>query len=575
MPPQASVNPTEQVLEVVQAIQAGNGDVAQLSELLNQRRREMNKNFANFLAAVEGQGEDFEHNLADEIGGVETHFLEYDEAIKKLATFETEKKAEILKEGAHDLQEAAGRLRLAMQRYEERYLSLGPSQFPMVNYLTNVAAQVVAEKINPALWENACNLYVDFYGKAVAEIDASSYKDKESVVARRAALAELEALLKVFRSEGAKGATPERLQDLSEILVDLEAAVEQFNTEEVGLSPSTSPRANIIIHATRGVLNGKLPSAVLKKLTASYLALVQSSISELQSASHTKTDSMLLSEEVANLLEASEAIEDALLLLRSYSEGQNVSAEEVELALEQLHVNADKVQASNVTLTSFNETAGKTICPGCSTPNDPDSKTCKKCSRALPQMAGSEVQGSSFQLVEGEEPSGETGEELILMSKVKALFDACQSFDAGTLPAAELAVYLEQAHADLAQARRVVGALQVPEIPDDIPEEHRAFIEEANDLGVMGLDTVLEGIALADEGIDKLTNCLEHHTRESLEDGMRTYFLGTQKMLKIAHYMAIFINSGIEKVRETAPEVIREHHEHSSALERLEGGPEE
>ena len=535
------LNPTEQVVELCAALYGGdNSRLGELAPLVSRRHQEMNRAFASFLQAVEAQGALFEEALTEEIGAVEDHFASYDEALTKIGQFPQQKNLEHLLQAVRDLSQAAVDLRWAMVNYEEKFLAQGPNRFPMVNFLANLAERVNQHGISAKLWNSACERYIHFYEGAIDEIDKSPHKDKAGVTERREAFERIVTLLEDLASRGATALTAEPLQALEGALDALEEAVEAYNASEIGRQPTSSPRANMVIHAARGCLEGRLQLSDLRQLTAAYRAIISDSLFQLASITSKPLSSALLGEEAARMQDALEAMEDALLTLQAYSDGEEIERPEVEEAIELLTAQTDEVNAATRAVNSFNALDGKVLCPHCEAPNAPASRSCQKCNRTLPQMV-SDASATSFEVKEGDASPVEL-DQPVLSEKLVAFLDSLDALHEGKLSSAEFLELLDHTEASIDVAEQRAFSLQVPPLTPDIEDADLQRAKRVLELTEEGLESLRQGLAECRAALVSLRACAEQHTFEQLADAGRAYFLGTQKMFKVGAIALALLN---------------------------------
>ncbi|CAN0322038.1 unnamed protein product, partial [Phaeothamnion confervicola] len=170
------------------------------------------------------------------------------------------------------------------------------------------------------------------------------------------------------------------------------------------------------------------------------------------------------------------------------------------------------------------------ICPSCSHANPQGALTCQKCHMALPS-SDRKISNSTMQFREG--AGGGITDDRIMTVKMKALFNACDAYDKGDMSAEEFSLRLDVAEADLKKARATVANLELPQIGDDVPEEHVEFLREARELGAEGLNSVKQGIRGCWNGLEILRSCVDTPNRAKMEEGIHAYFEGGQEIMRV------------------------------------------
>ena len=560
--PAAEMNPTEVVLEVCRAIVAGdNSRAGELAPVVERRRREINQGYAGFIRAIDEQGEKFEQDMADEITAVEHYFTLYDEALKQLEAYIEKPDPNQLGPAADELGSAAEGLRYAMTQYERKYLGTGSSSFTLINFFTNVAKRIKSTNESLSVWEAACDQNINAYKVALEEMEGSPDKNKPHASERREALKNMMSIITEMRAAGpqeeqAEQTGPARLfqvdtsllGQLSEQLAAFQEATEAFATAELAQGPTKSLKANAVIRIIQGFLQGRTAPAVYQASVQGYLEQMQQGMVSLKKTAKRPSKNVMIVEELANLLEAMERADEALQALLALADGPVPQDGAANPSLQQLIQAVDKAVASEARIAELHAQASKVVCPFCQHLNEPNNLTCSSCHHALPNLE--ERKQSTLQFGEG------SGDQ-ILTQKTKVLLDACMAFGQGQISAEELAVHLNETERSLAVLRQETAELEAPTIPDDCPEEHIPFLKESIDTCNEGLISMREGMRECKKALDMLRETLSDPSMEDIQEGVRTYFEGTQKILGIARATLAFLHMGIDKIRENNPELIK------------------
>ena len=508
----------------------------ELEHMAQARQDALTQASDNFFAGTEKQGAEFQAKFKNEIELIAKYFEGYDAAIEQILSFKADPRPELLDESAHVLAFCSAGLQSAMAAYEQRFLSEGPSKYPLINLFANLGKLVREGKAPIEGWQGTCNQYEVFYAEAIREIDNSKEKNGPGVPARRAALESIVAALQALKAltPGSSAAKFEELtRDLEQGHSNLDAAVDEFN-ESITSSPTPSAAINIILKTADSVLEKKIQPGVLRNLCVPQVERLQKSIGDLQLVVKASNDSTVIQEETPKMLEAMELMEEALTVLIAYCDG-TASADDAVQALEDLESGTQTVHGARVNVEAHSESYGKVICPACSTPNAP-AKFCAKCGASLPQMAGSDVYSSwsstsSFQVLEGD--ASDSSRDMVVTDVMKDLFESCDKFLRGKLPIDELMAKLDVSQANIDSAKAELSKLHPPPIPDEVEEEERAKLQEVIDLCADSLELLNQGVEECEYGIRQIRQGAQEENQAMINEGQQFYFQGCQKIWQV------------------------------------------
>lgn len=536
--PRSDSPETNAIIELALAVHEGNLDrLPELKQLATRRHQEMEEAAEGFFGEVDQQGEEFFEKFRPIFEEIERAFSAYEAGLVKMLEFEEDSPPEAMDEAARILANASFGIRLYMNHYEEAYLAQGPSKFPAVNMLSNLGEHLRAGRIDIESWKDTIAKQLDIHMKAIEEIDKSEHKNDPFVPERRAAMEEVNQALRELDKLNA--ASPEdkfaeHLASLSRAFEDLKTAFDNHTDKQFAEGPTDAPNVNWVIHAARGVQAGTYPAHVLKGLATGVLEETQKTLHEIQLAAKSGLEEGMLSQEVARLLEAMEGMEDALSVLVAYSEDQELPREEVDDALSLLEESGNKLAEARDGVKKFNETAGQVSCVQCGASNPLGSKVCEQCQAAIPQLPGSGVYGTagtSFQVLEG--AAQDVTRDAVMTDVMKALFDKCEAFYNGEMPAEIFLSALEEAEDGIDAAEVELRKFEPPPMPPEANEEEQALAQEFIDLASDALDLLNIGLDECREGIDLMRRAATEEDVELMKEGIRFYYEGTQKMWQV------------------------------------------
>ena len=529
---------TQRLIELCLAVAGGEDQLEELRMAVAQRHQELSAAMDDFFGQVERQGEEFYEQFRPQLDQIETQFGNYEVTLENILQCLEHEDYENLHHMAQGLAFASMGIRIAMVHYEETYLSTGESRFPLVNLFRNVATAIRDSGTPMEVWKSTCLRYRDYYEKALGELEKSEAKDKPGVPERKVAFSEVLSLVNRLDQIGPAdvNGVAEALSGMSRAFEDLERSFDTYHHEEFSKGETDSPKVNWILKALAGVKEGRYHPQILKDLADDMNDSVRATHKELQIASRQEIDSTLLSDEIANMIEALEGMEDALLVFSAFADGEEeIDEETLEDAVQQLKESGQKMVESTAGVQEYNENLGKVTCVKCGHKQDPGGATsCVSCGAVLPVQPGSGVYttASSFQVMEGETTENSN---TVMTTVMKELFDRCEAFERLELPAEEFLAYLDESEAKIEVAEEKLTRLhaQLPGIPEEATEEEADMSQQFIDLGEDALALLAVGLDESREGLDKMRLCVLEDQPGLMKEGMRLYFEGTQKMWQV------------------------------------------
>ncbi|MBS2039969.1 hypothetical protein JST97_33595 [bacterium] len=536
--PVAASPETQQLIDLCFEVAEGKMDVyPQLENAVSARQAALTEASDAFFAGVESQSADFQKKYKTEIDLIGKYFESYDAALEQILRFKAEPKKELLEESGHMLAFCSNGMPAAMSGYEQRILSEGPHRYPLINLFTNLGKALRDQRTSQEAWVGTCKQYDAFYTEALREVNASKKQSAAGVPERRKALEDIiKALqeMEKFTPTTSAARFEDTIQALADGHRDLDEAVASYN-REITSGPTGAPAINIILNSAEGVLAKQFQPRMLRDLCTQQLERTQKGISEMQVLVKVPHESSVIQEETPKALEAMEGIEEALTALIAFCDGQ---AEEKDArdALEDLQNFTKQMLENKSTLDSFGESYGKVLCPHCQTPNAPNTKSCIKCNRVLPQMTGSDVYGavgtsSSFQALEGE--SADASRDGVMTTTMKEIFDACDAYQRDKMPIEDFLALVDDYVHKTAEAKKKLSRYHAPPVPAEATAEERAKAQEFIDLCAEALELLGQGVEECEYGLLQLRQGAEEDDREKLVEGQRFFYEGNQKMWQV------------------------------------------
>lgn len=536
--PVAASPETQQLIDLCFDVAEGKMDLyPQLENATHARQSALTEASDGFFAGVESQSADFQNKYKGDIDLIGKYFETYDSALEQILKHKSEPNKEILEEAAHMLAFCSVGIPRAMSSYEQKLLSEGPHRYPLINIFTNLGKALREKRTSLEAWVGTCKQYDAFYTEALREVNDSKKQDAAGVPERRKALENILSSLQEMEkfTQSTSGAKFEEvIQALADGHRDLDEAVASYN-REVTSGPTGAPAINIILNAAEGVLAKQFLPRMLRDLCTQQMEKTQKGISEMQVLVKVPHESSVIQEETPKALEAMEGIEEALTTLIAFCDGQ-AEEKEAREALEDLQSFTKQMLENKSTLDNFGESYGKVLCPHCQTPNAPNTKSCSKCNRMLPQMTGSEVYGavgtsSSFQALEGE--SADASRDGVMTTTMKEIFDACDAFQRDKMSVDDFLALIDDYVHKTAEAKKKLGKYHAPPVPSEATAEERAKAQEFIDLCAEALELLGQGVEECEYGLLQLRQGAEEDDREKLVEGQRFFYEGNQKMWQV------------------------------------------
>lgn len=523
MKPTAQSSQTQELIDLCLALAAHPAKLELLKGKAQTRLDEMHRAEDGFFAGIDAQGPEFYQRLRVHIDKVEESFRDYSEALEQIleSNFDGQQVAQALAN-------ASSGLRVNMSSYEEAYLSEGDSRYPVVNLFRNTVLGVSEGRMARSLIGAVSDRYSNFYKLAIEEIEQSQARQKPGVSERKAAMQDILGIIAELRELPSGDALEPVLDRLTAAHVELDGAFDTYHKSEFLEGPAQGTRINLLVNAAEGVLDGKFQPAVLETMAQNLLDLTQHNLAEMKNLRRSKLDSEVLSEELERMVEAVEEIEDALLFLLEYAQGKAKNEEEVREAIDDLIDSGDALAES----TEIVHQTGKVTCIQCQALQEKGARACVSCGATLPRQADEGIYGhqsSSFQVMEGVDP--EQGE--VMTDVMHALFQACEAFLAGKLPARELIARIDQNTAAVEKALASLDRLQTPALPSEANLDEQDTARNFIDLAEDALILLSQGAAECLKGLSTITRAAQADDLDSVRSGMRSYYEGTQKMWQV------------------------------------------
>lgn len=535
--PRTPSTQTNKLIELCEAVLAGQkGKLNDLNLYLQERILALDQARASFLEAVGAEGEEFATVFRESIDAVLDSFEQVAQAQGGIAQFLVDRQMVHLERGIDNLVVATNSMFLAVTHYESRYAQTGPTTFPIVNFYLRAVDALKKGEMSEEDVRTSMDGARQFFTKAIEEIDASDRKEEKGIPERREAC---QNIISAFESMESHLREPDQLEGDLKLLEEgfgkLEAALKTFQQGAFMEHPTESPFVNWVIHAAEGVKSGLYPAQILKEALDFLERNVREARSRFEGAASVPVSSAVLQDEIPRTMEAFDLHDEAIAGLRAAL--PNPTPEQLDAGVAALTNAVSHLKSSVDTYQNVADREGKVLCPRCGTANMPGIKVCSNCSGPMPQVAGPEFSrgaSSTFEVREADEPRpDETGDEMVMTTHLKRLFDACEALDQKQITSEEFLEILDWAEDLLSQGEAQLGAIAMPGMPSELSEEEEESVQEQLNLVDETGDLLNQGIAEFRTGLEMMRSYVDSPMRDALVQGIRTVWEGAQKIYQV------------------------------------------
>lgn len=353
-PEPAIAPPTQELIDLCNEVRKNAGHrIATLETRLQAGRRQLDEARADFARTVERDRDDFSSGRGPIIEAVERGFEAYARAFDWIESFLASGDGVRLWHAVAGLARAARLLPAAQSAYEASVLTSGPSRFPTMNLFTNLALRLQAGQISLDRWKAACQGHRPLFAGICAGLSESASSPAGD--GRQAQpILDLLQRMEALSAGSSPGEFAGALQALMQAHVDLETAVGAHHARCRAASPTPSPGANRILLAAQ---EGRLTPALLEEAAQDLQEHVHQSLSRVRETVRLPARSTVALEEIPRMLEALEAVDEALEALLETA--GRIS--DCELALWQLQDGTWRVHASHEALRRLDANDGETV----------------------------------------------------------------------------------------------------------------------------------------------------------------------------------------------------------------------
>ncbi|HXE71194.1 MAG TPA: zinc ribbon domain-containing protein [Candidatus Nitrosotenuis sp.] len=526
---------TNRFIAVCRDVLAGRRHPDELRVLLGERQEGLSKAREDLLARAQAEGAEFLQGFRDELDTVLEHFELYEKALEEISAYFVDRRPEHIENGVQALIEVTPKLLGAMDNYEAKYVVTGPTRFPVLNILMKVVPAVREGRFSKDDFASMLKGAVDFFSKAVAEIDASPMKDQPGIPQRRQACLDMVAAvseMQKYLEDGDPAHLDRGLGMVEKAQEDTDESFRIYQQAAFYEGPTPSPFVNVVIRAAEGFKTGLYPADILSQALDWLEAQVRKVRATVEETADSPTSSVVIQEELPRTMEAFDQHEEAIADLRSCL--ADPVPERIDAALERLKAAVEKLHQSQQVYLQVGEREGKIVCPRCGRPNPPESRSCEQCGMVLPRLTEGAAAGvsSTFEWREASPVSLGEEQEMVMTTHLKRIFDACEAIYANQISPEEFAEVLDWAEGLLDAGARKLAELPHPNPSMVAPEEREEF-EQQSRLADDARDMLASAIEDFRAGLGQMRAYLEDPDRDHLVNGIRAVWEAGQRMYQV------------------------------------------
>lgn len=522
---------TNQLIDTCRAAMAGTLPEHVFLSALESRKAGLMEVMNDFSDKVAAEGPLAAQRRAQQAQVVTSALEAYGAALDALGSAFASRDAAGLDEAVMALGESAEAWFLGMNVYQTVVLAEGPSPFPAVNILTNVAAFARARQMDPATFRGmlaSSRQYFESWQAQVAQgtpDEAGAALDlwKKGFALQVAAIAEMDR----FVDDQDESHLDKGLAMATEAHGFIQEAFDVIRREQFEKGPTRSELANTFIRASQMVAAGRYPAEAFQRDLDQLEQHLRGVRAEFDKMCGAQSSSTTIQDEVPKALEAFDLHQEAISSWREYFESGDASC--LERGANQLADATNNLEKSKAVFESAAEREGKVACPRCGAPAEPSMRVCSGCGATLPRMHQETGTTSTVTVEEGGRVGGG---EMVMTENLKRILEDTQKVEAGTMSPEDYAAtldwmegILDKTQGDLAGTKRLRAS--------DFPEEERAQAEREAALVDDTINLLYQGTEQMRSGLSSMRRFLDSGDKLHLQEGARIFYEGSQMVYQV------------------------------------------
>ena len=460
----------------------------------------------------------------------------YEGGLARQAEFYETEDAEALLEGNDMLVEAIVPLVATLNDYGAAFMSFGPSDYPLMNSVTNILANILSGSANSATLQETLKASTRFYEQAIEQIEASDSAKSEGYESKKKALSDLILVLKDITPVETVDEIEEMVRPLKVALESRTVAEEKIFLENTSLKPTNMPFANVLINAVQGCIDEVYALDDVRQALDWYRAFAVELEEQFDMALAGHTNSLVVTEELPKTRELLDVqfeilddLEDAL---------HDFDPEGLEPVLERFTEFVQDFEASSQVYVEAAEVEGKLVCVKCGEANSPGEKNCQACGFVMPQLVDpSAFVKSTFEVGEGSSMNSDASDDYHMGVNTYRLFEAAYNYYEGQIEDQEFLAEIAFSRQNISKTQADVSELGAktltPEVEASLNPEQLQTVRDSQNMYEETRELLDDGIDEWLEGLENFEEYMESRHRPTLETGIQLIFIASQKIHKV------------------------------------------
>lgn len=527
---------SNQIINLCQAVIDGEVPLETLTRALTKCSDALIEARGDFVRQVEESGDEHMAALEEEIEDVLAAFLAYQSSLKTLGQCTNNRKKQHLTNGINELITATNALLNALTTYEDRELiTSGPSDNQYVNLLIRMGQRLATGELEEEIYlETITNAE-----KVMEESLSNLSKEQDPLLNDemaefKHAVALHQDAIKLFK-EFASTKNMQTLDDASPLLIEASNRIKdefmKVATKRLTTGPSKSPHVNLVMNALKGFSEGAVVFEAYVQAVNYFKTIMEETHREFNKLAAIRTNSVQVEEETQRIaiaiqvqdefvteLEKVQTIDDANTLLLNSSKFTNA---------------ADTFTESFQNILSMTERENKVLCIRCQHYNYPESRSCENCHAILPKLSGA-YSTSTFVVNETGDPSQRRRGEMPVTKELHELLTAVNKVAEREITCEEFLEVVNWMEGYINTTENNVRSYVTSNIEklskSALPPQEKQQIKEALE---NAQKIVMEGSAIAREGLNSMRNFTEDPNQEYLTEGVRLVWQGFQQKYEL------------------------------------------
>jgi len=492
---------SNRLIEMCEAVMTGQADISELSELLDEMYKGLEKARQDFISQANKQGKKYLEQMQEEMKLVLESFDEYQQGLDGISLYLQGRNVQYIKDGVPIIIDATNNILDYLTVYESKSLQLGPTSFPILNMLILLTETYNKGELGEDEFRFMIHNATEFFNKIIDEFEG--YEGDEAIEA-------IETLKEGYHKfvdgldkmdEGAKAHNELLLEDALEIIKSsqeiMKSGYMKFQDEMFLSGPTASPYDNLMLSTIEGHKKGVFPKDILIENLEKYEEEIISLRIDVEGLLSIPHENPAIDDEAPRTEQAFDLLEEAIDEIKCYFQDDDMS--HLDIAAERIKEGSNILEESRKVYDDIGEREGKVACVRCGNLNDQGSYSCTQCNAMLPKIMEGAIQ-STFTVQEGGEIGTGIEQDFMMTENLKKLVDASAAVRDGRIEFDEYEKTLNWMERILKTSLQEMEAGQTTINIDAFAEEDRELagqqkemIDDTVSLMMEGINDFLEG----------------------------------------------------------------------------------